>query len=167
MVRAPRRPARPVSGLFPGAGLLATTAPFGADVSLVLMVLAAVLFTIGWRLAVRRRYEAHRWVQTSAAALNAVVVAAWMIRSFVLYILPEIPARLDERSYAVSTVHAVVGVIGLALGMFVVLSASEVLPARLRFKNYKLFMRSSYALYLLATLMGVIVFVVAYGGSFR
>ncbi len=53
------------NGLPQGAGLLGTTAPLGADVSLVLTVLAAVLLTIGWRLAVRRRYEAHRWVQTA------------------------------------------------------------------------------------------------------
>jgi hypothetical protein len=35
-------------------------APLGAQVSLVLISLTA-LFTIGWRLAVARRYEAHRW----------------------------------------------------------------------------------------------------------
>lgn len=156
-----------MNGLPQGAGLLGTTAPLGADVSLVLTVLAAVLFTIGWRLAVRKRYEAHRWVQTSAVALNAVVVAAWMIRSFVLYVLPVIPAKLDQRSYAVATVHALVGVIGVVLGVFVALCGNEFVPERLRFKNYRLFMRSSYALYLVATLTGAILFVVAYGGSFR
>ncbi|MGZ4199023.1 MAG: DUF420 domain-containing protein [Thermoleophilia bacterium] len=150
-----------------GAGLLAAKAPFGADVSLVLTVLAAVLLTIGWRLAVQRRYEAHRWVQTAAVVLNAIVVAAWMIRSFVLYVLPVIPAKLDQRSYAVATVHALVGALGVVLGVFVVLRGNELVPARLRFKDYRLFMRSSYALYLLATLTGAILFVVAYGGSFR
>ncbi len=150
-----------------GVGLLATKAPFGAVVSLVLTVLAAVLLTIGWRLAVQRRYEAHRRVQTAAVALNAIVVAAWMIRSFVLYVLPVIPAKLDQRSYAVATVHALVGALGVVLGVFVVLRGNELVPARLRFKNYRLFMRSSYALYLLATLTGAILFVVAYGGSFR
>jgi uncharacterized membrane protein YozB (DUF420 family) len=156
-----------VSGLLQGAALLGTTAPLGADVSLLLTVVAAVLFTIGWRLAVHRRYEAHRWVQTTAVGLNAVVVAAWMIRSFVLYVLPVIPAKLDQRSYAVATVHALVGVIGVVLGVFVVLRGNELVPQRLRFKDYKPFMRSSYALYLLGTLTGVILFVVAYGGKFR
>lgn len=134
---------------------------------MVLMVLAAVLFTIGWRLAVRKRYEAHRWVQTSAVALNAVVVAAWMIRSFVLYVLPAIPAKLAHGSYAVATVHAFVGAIGLVLGVFVALRANELVPRRLRFKDYKRFMRASYALYLLGTLTGAILFVVAYGSGFR
>ncbi len=154
-----------MNGLLDGAGPVATKAPLGADVSLVLMVLAAVLFTIGWRLAVRRRFAAHRWVQTSAVALNAVVVAAWMVRSLVRNVLPGIPAKLGQGSYAVATVHACVGVVAVVLGVFVVLRASELVPRRLRFTNYKRFMRASYALYLLATLTGVILFVVAYGNS--
>ena len=156
-----------VSSLLQGAGVLGTKAPFGTKASLIAMVLAAVLFTIGWRLAVHKRFEAHRWVQTAAVCLNAVPVLAWMIRFFVLYVLPEIPARLGQRSYAVTTVHALVGVVGLTLGVFVDLRGNELVPARLRFSNYKLFMRSSYALYMLATLTGVIVYVVAYGSGLR
>jgi uncharacterized membrane protein YozB (DUF420 family) len=90
-----------------------------------------------------------------------------MIRFFVLYVVPEIPARLGQRSYAVTTVHALVGVVGLTLGVFVDLRGNELVPARLRFSNYKLFMRSSYALYMLATLTGVIVYVVAYGSGLK
>lgn len=140
-------------------------APLGAKLSLVAMVLAAVLFTIGWRLAVSKRFEAHRWVQTAAVCLNAIPVLAWMIRSFVKYIVPELPARLGQRSYAVTTVHALVGAIGLVFGVFVMLRGNELVPARLRFTNYKRFMRSAYALYMLATALGVIVYINAYVGS--
>ncbi len=156
-----------VSSLLQGAEVLGAKAALGAKVSLIAMVLAAVLFTIGWRLAVRKRFEAHRWVQTAAVCLNAIPVLAWMIRSFVRYIVPEIPARLGQRTYAVTTVHALVGALGLILGVFVALRGNELVPARLRFSNYKLFMRSSYALYMLATLTGVIVYVVAYGTGLR
>lgn len=148
-----------------GHGFLGTNAGFGADISLVLMVVAAVLFTIGWRLAVRKNFEAHRWVQTAAACLNAVLVLAWMIRQFVVYILPGIPDKLGEGSYGVTTIHAIVGLIGMVLGVFVVLRGNELVPKSLRFTNYKLFMRSSYALYMLGTLLGVIVYVVVYGVS--
>lgn len=152
--------------LLQGSGFLGTNGTLGADISLVLSLLAAVLFTIGWRLAVRRRYAAHRWVQTAAACLNAVLVLAWMVRSFVVYILPGIPGSFGRGSYAVSTVHAVVGVLGLVLGLFVVLRGNELVPQGLRFSNYKLFMRWSYVLYMFATLMGVIVYYVVYvGGS--
>jgi uncharacterized membrane protein YozB (DUF420 family) len=140
-------------------------APLGAQVSLVLIIASTALFTIGWRLAVARRYEAHRWVETAAACLNAVVVLAWMIRSFVLYIAPEIPAKLDETSYAVATAHAVVGAIGFVFGMYVVLRGNELVPRAIAFKRYKPFMRSAYALYMLAALAGVILYIVAYVGT--
>jgi len=148
-----------------GFWFLGTTASFGASFSLAVMVLAAILFTIGWRLAARKNYEAHRWMQTAAVCLNAVLVLAWMIRRFLLWVLPEIPSKLGQASYAVTTVHAVVGAIALVLGVFVALRGNELVPKRLRFTNYKLFMRSSYALYMLGTLMGVIVYVVVYGGT--
>ena len=156
-----------VSSLLQGAGVLGTKAPFGTKASLIAMVLAAVLFTIGWRLAVRKQYDAHRWVQTVAVCLNASLVLAWMIRYFVLYVVPEIPARLGEASYAVTTVHAVVGAIGLVLGVFVALRGNELVPSGLRFTNYKLFMRSSYALYMLGTLLGVIVYIIIYVPGLR
>ena len=148
-----------------GPGFLGGNGTLGADISLVVSLLAAVLFTIGWRLAARKRFEAHRWVQTGAACLNAVLVLVWMIRSFVLYILPGIPGSFGHGSYAVSTVHAVVGAFGMLLGLFVVLRGNGLVPRGLRFSNYKLFMRSSYVLYMLGTLTGVIVYYVVYMGG--
>jgi putative membrane protein len=153
-----------VSGLLAGALLAAVKAPSGAVVSLVLIVVSAVLLTIGWRLAVQKRFEAHRWVQTAAVCLNAAVVLVWMIQSFVLYVVPAIPHRLGQDSYALTTSHAAVGAVGLVFGVFVVLRGNDLVPAPLRFSNYKAFMRSAYALYLLGTLMGVAVYVAAYVG---
>ena len=157
--------ALPLGDLFQNLGAMTTKAPRGAAISLVLIVVAAILFTVGWRLAMRRRYEAHRWVQTVAACLNAGVVLVWMIRSFTVNVVPQIPAKLNERAYAVATTHALVGVIGLVFGMFVMLRGNELVPQRLRFKNYKPYMRGAYALYLLGTVTGVILYVVAYGTS--
>jgi uncharacterized membrane protein YozB (DUF420 family) len=151
-----------VSDLLQQTQLLGLTTPLGANVSLVVMLIAAMLFTIGWRLAVRKQYDAHRWVQTVAVCLNAALVLAWMVRYFVLYVAPEIPARLSEASYAIPTVHAVVGAIGLVLGVFVALRGNELVPKSLRFTDYKAFMRTSYAVYMLATILGVLVYVNTY-----
>jgi uncharacterized membrane protein YozB (DUF420 family) len=151
-------------GLATIVSALTTKAPAGAVLALALTVVAAVMFTVGWRLAVARRYTAHRRVQIAAVVLSSAVIAAWMIRSFVLYIAPQIPARLSQRAYAVATVHAVVGAIALVLGVYVVLAALELLSPRLRFRHFKPFMRSSYALYLLGTLTGVLLYAVAYAG---
>jgi uncharacterized membrane protein YozB (DUF420 family) len=127
-----------------------------------LILLTAVMFTVGWQLARRKHYELHRWLQTAAASLNAFVVIFVMINSFVTHILPGIPGKLLEGDYGVTTIHAVVGTIGLLLGIFVVLRANGLVPKGLRFKNYKLFMRTSYALYMLAALLGVIVYFEVY-----
>ena len=126
------------------------------------VVLSAILFTIGWRLAVAQKFEAHRWVQTSAAIINTIAVLVVMIPSFIIYILPGVPAKLLEGSYGVTTIHAIIGVIGLLLGIFVVLRANGLMPARLRFTNYKAWMRTSYVIYMLATLIGVYVYIVVY-----
>jgi uncharacterized membrane protein YozB (DUF420 family) len=153
-----------IQALLTGPGFLGTRAPLHSDLSLLLILLSAILFTIGWRLAVGKHFKTHRWVQTTAAILNTIVVLSVMIASFIIYILPGIPGKLFEGTYGVTTVHAFIGMLGLLLGVFVVLRANGLMPKRLRFKNYKLFMRISYGLYMLATLVGVIVYVAVYIG---
>jgi uncharacterized membrane protein YozB (DUF420 family) len=148
--------------LLAGPGFLGTNAPFRSDVTLVLILVTAVMFTIGWRLAVRKRYEAHQWVQTSAVILNTLVVLFIMVSSFLTHILPGIPAKLNQGDYAVTTVHAIVGVISLVLGIFIVLRGNKLVPKALRFKNYKLFMRTSYTLYMVATFLGVVVYILVF-----
>jgi uncharacterized membrane protein YozB (DUF420 family) len=155
-----------IQALLTGTGFLRTRAPLHSDLSLLLILLSALMFTFGWRLAVRKKFKVHRWIQTGAAILNTLVVLIVMIASFIIYILPGIPNKLLEGTYGVTTVHALIGALGLLLGVFVVLRANQVkfVPKRLRFKNYKLFMRTSYILYMLATLIGVIVYVAVYIG---
>jgi uncharacterized membrane protein YozB (DUF420 family) len=143
-------------------GFLGTHAPFISDLSLVLILLTAVLFTVGVQLARRKQYEIHRWVQTVAVIINSTVVLGIMVNSYLTHILPGIPSKLLEGDYAVTTIHAIVGMVGLLLGIFVVLRGNGLVPTALRFKNYKLFMRTAYALYMLATLLGVIVYVLAF-----
>jgi uncharacterized membrane protein YozB (DUF420 family) len=147
---------------FDAPGFLGTRATIRSDLTLVLTLITAVMFTIGWQLAVRKHYEAHRWVQTRAVALNAGVVIFSMVTSFVTNILPGLPAKWNEGSYGVTTLHALVGAMALVLGLFVALRGNGLVPKRLRFTNYKLFMRAAYALYMVATLGGVILYVIVF-----
>ena len=151
-----------MNNLFKGSGFLGTNAPLISDVSLILILVTAGLFTIGWRLAVRKRPESHRWVQTSAVILNTTVVLITMISSFVIFILPGIPEKLGEGSYGITTIHALVGLVSMLLGVYLVLGGNGLLPKRLRYTNYKLWMRTSYVLYMLATLMGVVIYIVVF-----
>jgi uncharacterized membrane protein YozB (DUF420 family) len=148
--------------LIDGPVLLRTRAPFPSDLTLIQICLTAILFTIGWQLARHKRYEAHRWVQTTTATLNAVVVLVIMVNSYLTNILPGIPAGLLEDDYAIRTVHAGVGLMGLLPRIFVVLSGNGLVPDALPFQNHKLFMRTAYTLYLLATLLGIVVYVRGY-----
>lgn len=82
-----------------GRGFLGTNASVLADISLVLGITVAVLLTIGMLLAVMKRYNAHRWVQTTAVSLNVVQVLAIMVASFFKSAAPGIPQKLGETYY--------------------------------------------------------------------
>lgn len=150
-------------GYLGGSGFLGTHGSVGADASLVIMVAAAVLLSIGVALARTKRFGAHRWVQTAAVCLNAVPVAAWMIRSFWLYILPGLPGSLGANHVALTTVHAVTGLIGVVLGVFVMIRANQLEAKGQSLSRYKLPMRLAYLVYMLGTALGVGVYFVVYG----
>jgi uncharacterized membrane protein YozB (DUF420 family) len=59
-------------------------------------------------------------------------------------------------------VHAIIGTVTFLLGVFVVLRANKLVPQAWRFQNYKLFMRTSYSLYMLTTLIGIAVYLLTY-----
>ncbi|MBN1218884.1 MAG: hypothetical protein JXM69_08150 [Anaerolineae bacterium] len=141
-------------------GFLGTNANFAADMTLTLSVMVAILFTGGVGLAVKGYYQAHRWTQTTAAALNAILILWLMILPFRDFIIKDFMGPRPAIFYYVTSAHAVAGFCGLILGLFVVLRANNfiLIPKALRFNNYKLFMRISYALYMLATLLGIWVY---------
>jgi uncharacterized membrane protein YozB (DUF420 family) len=97
-------------------------------------------------------------VQTCAAVLNASLVGWMMILPFRDFVAPGIPSRAAEPFFALSAIHGLIGASGLLLGVFVVLRANGLVPKPLQFSNYRLFMRISYSLYMLATLLGVLVY---------
>jgi uncharacterized membrane protein YozB (DUF420 family) len=147
---------------FSRPGFLGTHAALLSDLTLILILLTAISFSVGFYLARRRRFAAHRWVQTITVCLNALIVLSVMVTSFAIHILPGIPAKLLQGDYGVTTVHAFVGLLGLLLGIFVMLRGNELVPRRLRFRKFKPFMRTAYTLYMLATAIGVLVYVEVY-----
>jgi len=143
-------------------GFLGTKATLRSDLTLVLIIVTAILFNIGFVLARRKRFVAHRWVQTSAVILNTLVVLISMVTSYIIYILPGIPSKLAQGDYAVTSAHAVIGAVALIFGVFVALRGNELLPQRMKFQNYKPFMRWAYALYMLATLGGILIYIIVF-----
>ena len=146
-----------------GAGFLTSRSSIGADLSLLVVVAAAVMLTVGVMLAKSGRYEAHRWVQTAAVVLNAVPVVVWMIRSFWLYVRPGLPGNLSTTAHLVTTVHAVAGLIGLVLGLAVMFRANQLAARGESLSRYKTPMRIAYMVYILATALGIWAYVAIYG----
>jgi uncharacterized membrane protein YozB (DUF420 family) len=143
-------------------GTIATSAGAGAKVSLAVMITAAVLLTVGWRLAAAKRYAAHRWVQTAAVVLNAIPVVAWMIRSYWRYVLPDLPGNLSKGVDLLTTVHAVVGLIGVILGVFIVIRGNQLEAQGRSLSSYKTPMRIAYVVYLAGTALGIGVYWMLY-----
>jgi uncharacterized membrane protein YozB (DUF420 family) len=150
-------------GYLDGAGFITAKSSMGADLSLIISIAAFVMLTVGVVLAKSKRYDAHRWVQTAAVVLNAVPVVFWMIRSFRLFILPDLPGNLSESVNALTTVHAVAGLIGMVIGVFVMIRANQLTAKGEDLSRYMNLMRVAYVVYLLATALGVWVYIAIYG----
>lgn len=139
-------------------GFLGTSANWAADMTLLLSVLVAVILTIGAMMAVWGRYGIHRGLQTIGVTLNAVLVLWMMVLPFRDFIAPGIPGQLNETFYFVTTLHATFGFLALVFGVFVALRGNGLMIRPLRFNNYKLVMRISYTLYMVATFLGIWVY---------
>ena len=144
--------------IFHQPGFLGTSANWAADMTLVASVLVALILSVGAMMAVWGRYSIHRVLQTTGVIINAVLVAWMMILPYRDFVAPGIPQRLDESFYWVTTLHAAVGLSALVFGLFVALRGNGLMIRALQFSNYKLFMRISYSLYMLATLIGIWVY---------
>lgn len=165
--------------LFHRPGFLGTAANFAADMTLVLLLLVAALFTVGAYLAKKAQtiererspgapaptraqalFRYHRRVQTVGVVISTLLVLWMMLLPYRDFIAPGLPGLLGQPFYLVTTVHAVIGFFAFVIGNFVVLRGHGLVPQRLRFADYKPWMRAAYGLYMATMLLGVSVYVV-------
>lgn len=128
--------------------------------TLVLMILVALIFTYGFYLARRNKFETHRWVQTLAVTLNTILVLWMMILPFRDFILKDTGGPRPQSFYLVTSIHALIGSTAVLFGVFVALRGNHLVPRSVQFQNYKLFMRIAYGLYMVATLAGMAVYTI-------
>ncbi len=147
-------------------GFLGTSANFGADMTLLLSALVAILLTLGVVFAVRHQYTAHRWLQTSGVLLNAVLVLWLMVLPYRDFVAPpNNPAMLPLSAIATTRIHAAVGATAFLFGIFVMLRGNGLMIKPLQFSNYRVFMRVSYILYMTASLIGLFVYITWFVGN--
>jgi uncharacterized membrane protein YozB (DUF420 family) len=145
-------------------GFLGTAAPRAADWVLVAEMAMGVALIVGTVLARLRYYRAHAWCQSAVVLLNLLPIMWFMVPSFRRQIAPEIPAGLGESFYWAATAHGVLGTVAELLAVYVVLAAgTNVLPTRLRFSQYKRWMRLALASWWIELLLGLAIYVQWYG----
>ena len=138
------------------AGFLGTGARFGSDLNLIVQLLMGLALLLGMVLARRGFYRAHGICQASVVLLNLILIAVIMLPPFARDIVPGLPQRLSQAYYLLPTVHAILGSAAQLLGLYIILRAgTDWLPESLRFQNYKLWMRTTLALWWSVILLGV------------
>jgi len=142
---------------------LGTGATFWADFNLLAHIAMGLALIGGMFLARARHYTAHKYVQSSVILLNLPLIALIMYPSFRDQVEPELPGHLGTAFYAVATTHAAVGVVAELLGLYIITAAgTKLLPGRLRFKNFKPWMRSMLVLWWIAIFLGAAVYYIWY-----
>jgi uncharacterized membrane protein YozB (DUF420 family) len=149
-----------MTDLLHSPGFLGTRANFAADATLIAMIIIGVLLTIGFVLARQKHYQAHRWIQSTSAVANLIFVLWLMILPFRDFVLRDVGGPRPAYFYIITALHAFFGILAVLLGVFVVLRANGLMIKPLRFNNYKAFMLTSYSLYMITIILGVVVYFV-------
>jgi uncharacterized membrane protein YozB (DUF420 family) len=152
----------------PVKGFLGTGATFEADVNLVVQLLMAGALVAGVILARRKRYRAHGICQTTVLFLNLLMIGLVMWPSFRRQVNPSLPKLLHKAYYAAPMIHAALGITAELLGLYIVLVAgTDVLPAWLRFRNWKLWMLTELVLWFVVVISGLWTYYAWYIAPFR
>jgi hypothetical protein len=124
-----------------------------ADVNLSLEILLVLGLTFGFYLARTGNIEAHRVNQTSWVLINAALVAFIMVSSLEDVKLRSVVDLADLKT-AVTWLHALIGSVTLASGLWLVLQMNDILPQRLHVAWWKNLMRLTLAGYWTVALLG-------------
>jgi uncharacterized membrane protein YozB (DUF420 family) len=96
------------------------------------------------------------------------MIGSVMWPSFQQQVKPALTKVLHKKYYAMATIHAVLGITAELLGLYIVIVAgTNVLPHWLRFKQWKLWMRTELVLWTIVVVSGVGTYFAWYVAPFR
>lgn len=126
--------------------------PIASDLNLILQIIVFIMLLIGFKFGRTKTKEGskrHRILMRSMVVLNLIGVLTVMIPSFVsgFDIVANEPSKIG---FPLIFVHAALGVIAVSLGI--------VLSFR-KFGNVRLWMRLTLSLWLIALLLGFVIYV--------
>ena len=135
---------------------LSTAAPPHANLILLLELVMGVGLLAGALLARLKRFTQHAWCQSVIVLVNLLLIVLTMVPSFRAHVAPRIPLKLGKAYYALATAHAALGTLAEGGGLYILLAVgTSLLPARIRIRNYKLWMRIVLVLWWVVLLLGV------------
>jgi hypothetical protein len=143
---------------FYGAGVLI------ADINLALQIVLLLGLTCGAWLARKGRIEAHRVNQTVWVLVNAALVIFIMWGSMV-EVVPESAADLAQTKVWLGWLHALIGALTVAGGLWLVLQMNDILPARWHITWWKNLMRATLAGYWAVALLGFATYYLWYAAA--
>lgn len=153
-------------GLFPDgkktAGFIGPGTLTG-DINLVLEILLVLGLTFGFYLARSGKIEAHRVNQTTWVLVNAALVATIMVSSLQDVKINNMTDLADAR-YWVTWLHALVGTLTVAAGLWLVLQMNDILPRSFHVAWWKNLMRTTLAGYWAVVMLGFATYYFYYVG---
>jgi plastocyanin len=127
-----------------------------ADINLLFQLAIAAALTIGMFLARKKLFRAHAATQSTVLLLNLFAILLVMWPSFRLQILRHPDHALRDAYHAFAFFHGILGTLAEILGLYVLLVAgTNMIPEQLRFKNYKLWMRTTLVLWWVVVFLGL------------
>jgi CDGSH-type Zn-finger protein/uncharacterized membrane protein YozB (DUF420 family) len=147
-----------VAGKWTAKGFFGKTA-LVPDLNLVLELLLLAGLTFGAWLARRGNIAAHRYNQTAFVLLNAVLVALIMARGMDNAEF-EHATELAQLHIWVPWLHALIGAVTVAAGLWLVLQMNGLLPRRLHVRGWKTMMKWTLAGYWFVALLGLAIYYV-------
>ena len=124
-----------------------------ADINLACEILLVLGLTFGFLLARKGKIEAHRVNQTTWVLVNAALVVFIMASSLQDVKLKSI-ADLADLRIGVTWLHALLGTLAVAAGIWLVLQMNDLLPQRFHVSWWKNLMRLTLAGYWAVALLG-------------
>lgn len=130
-----------------------------AELNLLVQLVLGALLLAGMLLARRGWYRLHGACQSTALLGSLALTAIWMIPALRDVYAPGLAGGRLHRVNVAVLAHVGVGSVVLLLGLYVVLvAATPLVPARLRFTNYKAWMRTLLGLWWATILLGALLY---------
>jgi uncharacterized membrane protein YozB (DUF420 family) len=130
--------------------------------NLHIQIALILLLSTGVLLARTRRFRLHAVMQCAVVLLNLGLILGIMLPS----LRQQMPAALSPSwsvSIAIVLLHSFVGALAWLMAFYVVLvSGTPLIPRKLRFLNYRRWMRAAFAMWWAAFLLGCAVYYLLY-----